>query len=72
MLFDWRVSAVTSAHPDILDRMHAVGKEDLMELMESEVDVLHYSLELGDHLLNVTATTNKALYWLHEFRLQGV
>ncbi len=47
--------------------MHAVGKEDLMELMESEVDVLHYSLELGDHLLNVTATTNKALDWLHEF-----
>ena len=51
VLFDWRMSAVTLAHPDVMNQSYVITKEDLIESLESEHAVLHYTLELGDYLL---------------------
>ena len=53
VLFDWRVSALADPLSESLQRMTTVTKESLIEDLESDKPVLHYSLELGDHLLKL-------------------
>ena len=53
VLFDWRISAVMHAHPDVLNQSQIMTKEDMFETSESDQPVLHYTLELGDYLLTM-------------------